>query len=144
MLPRLNPLSPPSAEAAGFLPPLLRAATHIGFDIAWVAATSDEEWELRQEGNNATREKVRIDLIEVREHINPNNLPDYGAFVNDEAVQVFEAVNLQATSLVDNLADSRLDTLEELKILADNLAYAATVFEHHVTGSRFATEGRNA
>ena len=66
-LPHLNPDDPPrEAEARGYMAPYVRVATHLGYCIAWIGATSDEEWNnahvdpLSHDG--ATVGKVQDDL----------------------------------------------------------------------------------
>jgi hypothetical protein len=125
--------------------PYVRVATHIGYDIAWVGATTDEEWENPPTENTATRDRVRDDLAEAHRHLVLNSDRDAPTpFVGEEQVSHMLTLKDQVAALQSGLAQNRSDALVELQILADNLAYAAAQYEYHVSGNTDVDEGRNA
>ena len=145
-LQRLNPRPTENAEARGFMAPYVRVATHVGYCIAWVNDTTDEEWEAAADAEEgiATSQRVCEDLRESSNHLlNQSNVP-LNAFVNQTQADRMHALQDQLESLAVNLATVRTDALMELQTLADNLAYAAAEYERHVSGNHDVSEGRNA
>lgn len=142
-LQRLNPESPTSVDAIGYMAPYVRIATHVGFCIQWVASTSDEEWANPNE-ICASEERVCVDLRETLAHLNTNveTLPT--AFVNQQQVDRMGAVRGMIINLIDNAPEERHEMLSDLQTLADALAYAAACFERSVTGNNTCNEGQSA
>ena len=129
--------------ARGYMAPYVRVATHLGYCIAWISATSDAEWIAPEEESTATRDRVRTDLLECENHLNQT---DYvpTAFVGDECDNHMTQIKEQVSELARALPEVRSDALIEVQTLTNNLAYAAASFERHTTGNRDVSEGRNA
>jgi len=147
-LQHLNPEPATSTEAVGYMAPYTRVATHIGYCIAWVNSTSDENWlmdDITESGSPeaATNQLVVDDLKEASLHLARTAEP-LNAFVNQTQVGLMDELRDQLTWLEMNLSRDRSEALTELQTLADNLAYAAAEFERHVTGNQNVSEGRNA
>jgi hypothetical protein len=144
-LQRLNPHQAESAEARGYMAPYVRVATHIGYDIAWIGATTDAEWAEPPSESTATRDRIREDLAEAHRHLILNsNMDSPSAFVGEAQVGHMLTLKNQVAELQSSLAENRSDALLELQVLADNLAYAAAQYEYHVSGNADVSEGRNA
>jgi len=139
----LNSITPDYPEARGFLGPYVRVATHLGYCIAWVSATTDEEWSEPLSEATATQERVKADLQAARNHLAESSNPATD-FVGDEQSNHMAQILMQIVELSDSLPQNRSEAMVDIQTLANNLAYAAAMFEYHVTGNRDVSEGRNA
>lgn len=160
MLPHLNPQTPHYAQARGFTAPYVRIATHLGYCIAWAALATDEQWtEARPDlvadtvpSTHATAYRVSMELDEMIHHASQNSGLSPTSFVSQDHVGLMMTIVNQLTEVRRSINDSlnadtpvtRQETMQDLQILADNVAYASAQFERQVTGSVFATEGVNA
>jgi hypothetical protein len=138
----------------------VRIATHLGYCIAWADLATDEEWAAEPqdatEGSmlapQANAAKVSMELDEMIHHASQNSGLHPTAFVSQDHVELMaEIVNQLAEvrrsingGLTADTPMTRWETMQDLQILADNVAYASAQFEREVTGSVFASEGISA
>jgi hypothetical protein len=152
MLPLLNPHPPTEQEATGFIAPYIRIATHLGFVIAWVDAMTQEEWE-NTEAQLNTKQDILDELREARQHLIHNEFLSATAYVKEDTVSLMKTLETQFTELIELLqtttarmvagSNMRSDTILNLKVLANNIAYAGAQLERSFTGSTASSEGVN-
>ena len=136
-LARLNTVGPHSTEAAGIIPPMMRAMVHIGYAIAVADSVSDEEWLA------SGRPRAVDEGAEAFSHLNGAHSIDMTPFISGEAIRHIGTIKEQLSTLPELLsAGTRADAFEALGILADNMAHISAVAENYLTGGS-ADEGRN-
>lgn len=141
MLTSLNPQSP-LPDAHGFLAPYIRVATHLGFQIAWLGLTTDEDWANEDSSSEvATKSRLIFDLQEAKMHVSTAAMVAPNAYVSAEMVGLMNRFREQLDELLVDMPTERTTVLTELTTLAHNLAYVAARLERSFTGSTLGNEG---
>lgn len=147
MLTRLNIEGPVGGEARGFIAPLIRVATHIGFAIAWVSTATDDTWNpeagVLAEGQESVREELLADLVEMKSHFMNNDGLIATTWVSEEVANFNNALIRQIGTFIREMPTDKSVVLEELETLTANLSFVGARMERSLTGSLAPDEGRN-